>query len=106
MVGSGSWQRVNTKVPIRSSRYGVFDLNEGKEYQFRVLSANMYGTSESSEPSKPIKTLELRGKLIIKKYFLHGMSHLFIKVCAACSYSHISPDLYSCAMRICMTLVL
>lgn len=60
-VGSGSWQRVNTKVPVRSPRYGVFDLNEGKEYLFRVLSANMYGTSDPSEPSKPIKTQELRG---------------------------------------------
>uniref|UniRef100_A0A8B9JN22 Myomesin 2 n=1 Tax=Astyanax mexicanus TaxID=7994 RepID=A0A8B9JN22_ASTMX len=60
-VGSGSWQRVNTKVLVRSPRYGVFDLNEGKEYLFRVLSANMYGTSEPSEPTKPIKTQELRG---------------------------------------------
>ncbi|XP_072533709.1 myomesin-2 [Salminus brasiliensis] len=60
-VGSGSWQRVNTKVPVRSPRYGVFDLAEGKEYLFRVLSANMYGTSDPSEPTKPIKTQELRG---------------------------------------------
>uniref|UniRef100_A0A8B9JMU3 Myomesin 2 n=1 Tax=Astyanax mexicanus TaxID=7994 RepID=A0A8B9JMU3_ASTMX len=30
-------------------------------YLFRVLSANMYGTSEPSEPTKPIKTQELRG---------------------------------------------
>lgn len=62
LVGSGSWQRVNTQVPVRSSRYAVFDLAEGKEYQFRVLSANMYGTSEPSEPSKPIRTQELKGK--------------------------------------------
>uniref|UniRef100_A0A672TBS9 Myomesin-2-like n=1 Tax=Sinocyclocheilus grahami TaxID=75366 RepID=A0A672TBS9_SINGR len=50
-VGAGSWQRVNTKVPIRSPRYAVFDLLEGKDYQFRVLSSNMYGVSEPSEPS-------------------------------------------------------
>uniref|UniRef100_A0A8C1K6W2 Myomesin 2 n=1 Tax=Cyprinus carpio TaxID=7962 RepID=A0A8C1K6W2_CYPCA len=50
-VGAGSWQRVNTKVPIRSPRYAVFDLLEGKNYQFRVLSANMYGVSEPSEPT-------------------------------------------------------
>ncbi|KAL7890383.1 hypothetical protein AOLI_G00026410 [Acnodon oligacanthus] len=61
LVGSGSWQRVNTQVPVRSPRYGVFDLAEGKEYLFRVLSANMYGTSDPSEPTKPIKTQELRG---------------------------------------------
>ncbi|KAL7877440.1 hypothetical protein SRHO_G00040830 [Serrasalmus rhombeus] len=61
LLGSGSWQRVNTQVPVRSPRYGVFDLAEGKEYLFRVLSANMYGTSDPSEPTKPIKTQELRG---------------------------------------------
>ncbi|XP_059374107.1 myomesin-2-like [Carassius carassius] len=60
-VGAGSWQRVNTKVPIRSPRYAVFDLLEGKNYQFRVLSANMYGTSEPSEPTSTITTLELKG---------------------------------------------
>uniref|UniRef100_A0A3B3Z7M6 Myomesin 2a n=1 Tax=Periophthalmus magnuspinnatus TaxID=409849 RepID=A0A3B3Z7M6_9GOBI len=61
MAGSGAWQRVNTQVPIRSPRYAVFDLAEGKEYQFRALAANMYGTSEPSEPSKPVQTQELKG---------------------------------------------
>ncbi|XP_030233466.1 myomesin-2 isoform X1 [Gadus morhua] len=60
-VGTAAWQRVNTQVPIRSPRYAVFDLAEGKEYQFRVLSANMYGTSEPSEPSKLIQTQALKG---------------------------------------------
>ena len=59
---SGVWQRVNTQVPVRSPRYAVFDLTEGKQYQFRVLAANMYGSSEASEPTKPIHTLELKGK--------------------------------------------
>jgi hypothetical protein len=62
-VGTAAWQRVNTQVPIRSPRYAVFDLAEGKEYQFRVLSANMYGTSEPSEPSKLIQTQALKGQL-------------------------------------------
>ncbi|XP_062375018.1 myomesin-2 [Sardina pilchardus] len=61
LVGSGAWQRVNTQVPVRSPRYAVFDLAEGKEYQFRALSANMYGTSEASEASKIIQTQELKG---------------------------------------------
>ncbi|XP_016106920.1 myomesin-2-like [Sinocyclocheilus grahami] len=60
-VGAGSWQRVNTKVPIRSPRYAVFDLLEGKDYQFRVLSSNMYGVSEPSEPSSTVTTLQLKG---------------------------------------------
>ncbi|KAI5108533.1 myomesin-2, partial [Silurus meridionalis] len=61
LVGSNSWQRVNTQVPVRSPRYAVFNLAEGKEYLFRVLSANMYGISKPSEPTGPIKTQELRG---------------------------------------------
>lgn len=64
LVDSGAWQRVNTQVPIRSPRYAVFDLAEGKQYQFRVLSANIYGNSEPSEPTEPIETLELKGLLL------------------------------------------
>uniref|UniRef100_A0A8C6KV60 Myomesin 2 n=1 Tax=Nothobranchius furzeri TaxID=105023 RepID=A0A8C6KV60_NOTFU len=56
-----AWQRVNTKVPIRSTRYAVFDLAEGKEYKFRVLSANMYGASAPSQPSGLVETLQLKG---------------------------------------------
>uniref|UniRef100_A0A7N6AFD6 Myomesin 2a n=1 Tax=Anabas testudineus TaxID=64144 RepID=A0A7N6AFD6_ANATE len=61
MADSGAWQRVNTKVPIRSPRYAVFDLAEGKQYKFRVLSANIYGTSEPSQPTGTIETLQLKG---------------------------------------------
>ncbi|KAJ3594005.1 hypothetical protein NHX12_006337, partial [Muraenolepis orangiensis] len=58
---AAAWQRVNTQVPVRSPRYAVFDLAEGKEYLFRVLSANMYGISEPSEPSVLIQTQSLKG---------------------------------------------
>lgn len=61
MADNEAWQRVNTQVPIRSPRYAVFDLAEGKQYKFRVMSANMYGTSEPSEPTGPIETQELKG---------------------------------------------
>uniref|UniRef100_A0A8C7LGE8 Myomesin 2 n=1 Tax=Oncorhynchus kisutch TaxID=8019 RepID=A0A8C7LGE8_ONCKI len=61
LAESGAWQRVNTQVPVRSPRYAVFDLSEGKQYLFRVLAANMYGSSEASEPTEPIQTQELRG---------------------------------------------
>ncbi|XP_026176247.1 M-protein, striated muscle [Mastacembelus armatus] len=61
MADSGAWQRVNTKVPIRSPRYAVFDLAEGKQYKFRVLSANIHGTSVPSEPTGLVETLELKG---------------------------------------------
>lgn len=61
MADSNAWQRVTTQVPIRSPRYAVFNLAEGKQYKFRVLSANMFGISEPSEPSGPIETPELKG---------------------------------------------
>uniref|UniRef100_A0A8C7SV18 Myomesin 2 n=1 Tax=Oncorhynchus mykiss TaxID=8022 RepID=A0A8C7SV18_ONCMY len=61
LAESGAWQRVNTQVPVRSPRYAVFDLSEGKQYLFRVLAANMYGSSEASEPTEPIQTQELHG---------------------------------------------
>uniref|UniRef100_A0A8C6KQ71 Myomesin 2 n=1 Tax=Nothobranchius furzeri TaxID=105023 RepID=A0A8C6KQ71_NOTFU len=61
MANTEAWQRVNTKVPIRSTRYAVFDLAEGKEYKFRVLSANMYGASAPSQPSGLVETLQLKG---------------------------------------------
>uniref|UniRef100_A0A8P4GGF0 Myomesin-2 n=1 Tax=Dicentrarchus labrax TaxID=13489 RepID=A0A8P4GGF0_DICLA len=61
LADTGAWQRVNTQVPIRSPRYAVFDLAEGKQYKFRVVSANMYGNSEPSEPTGPIETQELKG---------------------------------------------
>ncbi|XP_061600515.1 M-protein, striated muscle isoform X1 [Cololabis saira] len=61
MGDSDAWQRVNTQVPIRSPRYAVFDLEEGKEYKFRSLSANIHGTSEPSEPTTLIETHQLKG---------------------------------------------
>ena len=64
MADSDAWHRVNTQVPIRSPRYAVFDLAEGTQYKFRVLSANMFGTSEPSEPTGPIETQELKGLVL------------------------------------------
>ncbi|XP_025873724.2 myomesin-2 isoform X1 [Vulpes vulpes] len=55
VVGSGSWQRVNAQTAVRSPRYAVFDLAEGKPYVFRVLSANKHGLSEPSEITAPIQ---------------------------------------------------
>uniref|UniRef100_A0A2R9CS76 Myomesin 2 n=1 Tax=Pan paniscus TaxID=9597 RepID=A0A2R9CS76_PANPA len=59
VVGSGSWQRVNAQTAVRSPRYAVFDLMEGKSYVFRVLSANRHGLSEPSEITSPIQAQDL-----------------------------------------------
>ncbi|XP_033033554.1 myomesin-2 [Trachypithecus francoisi] len=59
VVGSGSWQRVNAQTAVRSPRYAVFDLMEGKSYVFRVLSANRHGLSEPSEITSPIEAQDV-----------------------------------------------
>ncbi|XP_075058583.1 myomesin-2 isoform X2 [Mixophyes fleayi] len=58
MVGSGSWQRVNSQIPVRSPRYAIFDLVEGKSYNFRVIAVNKHGVSEPSEITAPIQAQE------------------------------------------------
>ncbi|KAG9493803.1 hypothetical protein GDO78_001596 [Eleutherodactylus coqui] len=58
MVGSGSWQRINSDIPVRSPRYAVFDLVEGKSYNFRVIAVNKHGVSEASEVTPPIQAQE------------------------------------------------
>lgn len=62
MVGSGSWQRVNAQTAVRSPRYAVFDLAEGKPYVFRVLSANKHGLSDPSEITPPIQAQDTTGE--------------------------------------------
>uniref|UniRef100_A0A3B4AUC1 Uncharacterized protein n=1 Tax=Periophthalmus magnuspinnatus TaxID=409849 RepID=A0A3B4AUC1_9GOBI len=60
-AGPVSWQRINTAVKISSPRYPVFDLEEGKKYQFRVYSVNMYGSSEASLPTEPVQKVDMGG---------------------------------------------
>ncbi|XP_029309187.1 myomesin 1a (skelemin) isoform X2 [Cottoperca gobio] len=42
------WQRVNTGMPVKSPRFALFDLAEGKSYNFRVRSCNSAGVGEPS----------------------------------------------------------
>ena len=44
---SSRWVRVN-KSPIRDTVYTVTDLNEGEEYEFRVMAENAAGFSSPS----------------------------------------------------------
>ncbi|XP_057712473.1 myomesin 1a (skelemin) isoform X2 [Corythoichthys intestinalis] len=46
--GSDMWQRVNTSMPVKSPRFALFDLSEGKSYSFRVRCCNSAGVSEAS----------------------------------------------------------
>ncbi|XP_019751873.1 myomesin 1a (skelemin) isoform X2 [Hippocampus comes] len=47
--GSDTWQRVNTSMPVKSPRFALFDLSEGKSYSFRVRCCNSAGVGEASE---------------------------------------------------------
>ncbi|XP_067342220.1 myomesin-1 isoform X8 [Channa argus] len=51
--GTDSWQRVNTEIPVKSPRFALFDLAEGKSYSFRVRCCNSAGVGEPSEPTEP-----------------------------------------------------
>ncbi|XP_008332715.1 myomesin 1a (skelemin) isoform X2 [Cynoglossus semilaevis] len=46
--GTDSWQRVNTGMPVKSPRFALFDLAEGKSYSFRVRCCNSAGVGEAS----------------------------------------------------------
>ncbi|KAF3858077.1 hypothetical protein F7725_011278 [Dissostichus mawsoni] len=51
---SDTWQRVNTGMPVKSPRFALFDLAEGRSYSFRVRSCNSAGMSEPSESTGDI----------------------------------------------------
>ncbi|XP_063058376.1 myomesin-2 isoform X2 [Engraulis encrasicolus] len=60
---TGKWQRVNTAtVKLWSPRHAVFDLEDKKEYRFRVTAVNHYGSGDPSEPSALIKKTDPHGK--------------------------------------------
>ncbi|KAJ8378855.1 hypothetical protein AAFF_G00233570 [Aldrovandia affinis] len=54
IAGTETWQRVNTEMPVRSPRFALFDLAEGKSYRFRVRCVNSAGVGEPSSPTGDI----------------------------------------------------
>ncbi|XP_043544144.1 M-protein, striated muscle isoform X5 [Chiloscyllium plagiosum] len=64
VAGTEDWQRVNPEIPVKSPRFALFDLAEGKSYRFRVRSANSAGISE---PSEPTEFTEVTDKLDVPK---------------------------------------
>ena len=53
-------------VPATSNRATVPDLEEGKEYEFRVIPVNKAGPGEASECTNPVVTKARRGSHPIK----------------------------------------
>uniref|UniRef100_A0A3B4YWB3 Myomesin-1-like n=1 Tax=Stegastes partitus TaxID=144197 RepID=A0A3B4YWB3_9TELE len=54
MSETDTWQRVNTGMPVKSPRFALFDLAEGKSYSFRVRCCNSAGVGEPSESTGDI----------------------------------------------------
>ncbi|XP_078543595.1 myomesin-1 isoform X4 [Lissotriton helveticus] len=52
VAGTDNWQRVNNEIPVKSPRFALFDLAEGKSYSFRVRSCNSAGVGEPSEETE------------------------------------------------------
>ncbi|XP_048363866.1 myomesin-1 isoform X2 [Sphaerodactylus townsendi] len=52
VAGTENWQRVNTEIPVKSPRFALFDLAEGKSYHFRVRCCNSAGIGEPSEATE------------------------------------------------------
>ncbi|KAK0139338.1 Myomesin-2 [Merluccius polli] len=61
LAGTEEWQRIDTGVKVQSPRYPVFDLHDGKSYQFRVSSVNRYGSSGASVPTGPVQKVDEHG---------------------------------------------
>uniref|UniRef100_H3ASF7 Myomesin-1 n=1 Tax=Latimeria chalumnae TaxID=7897 RepID=H3ASF7_LATCH len=53
IAGTDNWQRVNTEIPVKSPRFALFDLAEGKSYTFRIRCCNSAGVGEPSEATEP-----------------------------------------------------
>ena len=49
-------------MPVKSPRFALFDLAEGKSYSFRVRCCNSTGVSEASETTREITVGDILGE--------------------------------------------
>ena len=78
--GQQQWHKVDEVGPTVYS-YVVQNLNEGREYFFRVFAVNPIGLSKSLDVSASVLVKSKFGKLIISKDFLfYGMICLSISI--------------------------
>lgn len=65
VAGTEEWQRVNTEIPVKSPRFAVFDLAEGKSYCFRVRCCNSAGIGEPSEATEATVVDDKLGERVV-----------------------------------------
>lgn len=68
--GTDSWQRVNTGMPVKSPRFAMFDLAEGKSYSFRVRCCNSAGVGEASVSTGEITVGDILGEICSNVLYL------------------------------------
>lgn len=56
---------MNTEIPVKSPRFAVFDLSEGKSYCFRVRCCNSAGIGEPSEATEATVVDDKLGKHVV-----------------------------------------
>jgi len=56
----GDWEKVND-FPIAGENVTVSDLDEGKEYEFRVAAITSAGVGDYSLNTAPVKVCEKKG---------------------------------------------
>lgn len=56
---------MNTEIPVKSPRFAVFDLSEGKSYCFRVRCCNSAGIGEPSEATEATVVDDKLGKCVV-----------------------------------------
>lgn len=81
VAGTEDWQRVNPEIPVKSPRFALFDLAEGKSYRFRVRSTNSAGIGEPSEATEFTEVTDKLGE-----YASHmQVSSRSLITCSACA---------------------
>lgn len=71
--GTDSWQRVNTEIPVKSPRFALFDLAEGRSYSFRVRCCNSAGVGEPSDPTEAFTVGDKLGQRIVSHTYISDL---------------------------------
>lgn len=59
-IHSGRWKKVN-RDPVRSTEFVDDTVNEGEQYQYRIIANNKMGPSNPSDPSVSIAAKPMKG---------------------------------------------